>query len=108
MAYQKFPINCAPRGDTGDNGDKIAKSVESVATVAAVTARCTKNEKVSCPVEEVAAPRIWSHPEIMALPVMPCTTCVKFKWGRRPSCARYQTLANPKKGCRCVHYAGRA
>ena len=96
MGYQKFPINCAPRGDTGDNGDKIAKSVGSVATVAAVTAPHTFK------------PRIWSHPEIMALPIMPCTTCIKFKWGRRPSCGKYQALADPKKGCRCVHYEGRA
>lgn len=99
------------------NTPRIVPAVECSRTLPATPATPTTESTESPPeVAEVAGSsrvlptegRIWSHPEVMALPVMPCTTCVKFKWGRRPSCARYQSLADPKKGCRCVHYEGRA
>ena len=99
MAYREFIIPRfsprVPEGDKGDKGDKTTLPVESVAPVAHVApARTFKKH-------------IWRRAEVMALPVMPCTTCLKFKWSRRPSCEKYQSLADPKKGCRCIHYEER-
>ena len=95
MAYQKFAINLAAGGDNGDNGDKSPESPQIVATVAAVT-------KGHAPEKNIL-----HLADIMALPIMPCTTCSRFKWGRRPSCTQYANLDDPRKGCRCVHYQGR-
>ena len=96
MAYQKFEIKKRPKFETpvdsGDNGDKTAKSPPIVTTVAAVTTGHDSGK------------RIWHFEDIMALPVMPCTTCRKFQPGYRPSCERYKSLAQPRIGCRCVHY----
>ena len=103
MAYQKFTskyrAEIVTPGDTGDTGAKKTNPAENDTTVAAVTGGLNS--------EQLFKRHIWHRAEVMALPVMPCTTCLKFKWSRRPSCAKYQSLADPKKGCRCVHYEER-
>ena len=62
----------------------------------------------------------WHFADILALPIRSCTTCTNLTWQsseyeaddgsiqtrRFRSCLHYSRLADPRKGCRCVHYRG--
>lgn len=91
VSYKKFTDFSAPRAAPA------ASAANSLPAATAAPAARAPFKKIS----------VWHLEDIMALPIMPCTTCNKFKWGRRPSCEKYQRLVEPRTGCRCVHYEAR-
>lgn len=111
MSYRKFTdFGCARAAPAA----VAANSADPVKCTRAAPAAIAANDETAA----VAATAARTHPperknialqlaDIMALPVMPCTTCAKFKWGRRASCEHYRNLEDPRKGCRCIHYQGR-